>query len=93
LNKKLKSIYIKNIFIINNLNMKKEYKVWIYQEWLLWSVLLWQSKVDPIKFTEFLNIHWDEWWRVVTIEREKRRALLFFAREAMVVVFEREKNI
>ena len=70
----------------------KEYKIWIYQEWALWSLLLWGWKVDPIKFAWFLNINASEWYRVVTIEREIRRMFLFFKREAMVVVFERDKN-
>lgn len=69
----------------------KEYKIWIYQEWALWSLLLWWWKVDPIRFAWFLNLNASEWYRVVTIEREIRRMFLFFKREAMVVVFERDK--
>ena len=72
--------------------MKKQYKVWIYQESLLGSIFLGEAKVDPIKFTKFLNSNADDWWKVVTMEREYRRALLFFSREAMVVVFEKDKN-
>lgn len=68
----------------------KEYKIWIYQEWALGSLFLAGGKVDPIRFTAFLNAHAKEWYRVVTIEREMRRMFLFFQREAMVVVFERE---
>lgn len=70
----------------------KEYKIGIYQEPLAGSILLpGGAKVNPQRFAEFLNINAAEGWRVVTIERESRRALAFFKIEAMVVVFEREK--
>lgn len=68
----------------------KEYKVWVYQEGALGSLFLGGGKVDPIKFGAFLNMNAREGYRVVTIERELRRMLLFFKREAMVVVFERD---
>jgi len=32
-----------------------EYKVVIYQEGMLGSLLLGNSKVDPVKFSDFLN--------------------------------------
>jgi hypothetical protein len=35
----------------------KEYKVIIYQESMLSSLFLGSAKVDPIKFSEFLNKH------------------------------------
>ncbi len=68
----------------------KEYKVIVYREPLLGSLLLGESKVNPVKFSEFLNSNAKEGWRVVTMEREKRRELLLFAREAFLVVLERE---
>ena len=69
----------------------KEYKVGIYQEPLAGSILLpGGAKVDPARFAIFLNQNAHEGWRVVTIERESRRALAFFKIEAMVVVFEKE---
>lgn len=70
----------------------KEYKIGIYQEGALGSLFLGWWKVDPIKFGTFLNRNAEEWYRVVTIEREIRRMFIFFRREAMVVVFEREKK-
>ncbi len=68
----------------------KEYKVVIYQEGLLGSLLLGQSKVDPVRFSEFLNSNANDGWRVVTMEKDIRRMLLLFKREAFMVVMERE---
>lgn len=69
-----------------------EYKVVIYRENLLGSLFLGGSKVDPIRFTEFLNRSGDDGWEVKTMERESRRMLLFFEREAFLVLLQREKN-
>jgi hypothetical protein len=69
----------------------KEYKIGIYQEPVASSILLpGGAKVDPVRFAGFLNQNAREGWRVVTIERESRRALAFFRVEAMVVVFEKD---
>jgi len=68
---------------------KYEYKVAIYREGVLGSLFLGSSKVDPVKFSEFLNLNGDEGWEVVTMERESRRMLLFFNREAFLVVMKR----
>ena len=57
---------------------------------MLGSLLLGQSKIDPAKFTEFLNEHAAQGWRVVTMEKEIRRMLLFFQREAFMVILEQE---
>ncbi|MBL8637893.1 MAG: DUF4177 domain-containing protein [Alphaproteobacteria bacterium] len=67
-----------------------EYKTVIYQEPLLGSILLGEAKIDPERFTEFLNKNAAQGWRVRTMERENRRALLFFNREAFVCILERE---
>lgn len=69
----------------------KEYKVVIYQEGMLGSLLLGQSKVDPVRFSEFLNEHAAKGWRVVTMEKEVRRMLALWSREAFMVVMERDK--
>jgi hypothetical protein len=53
-------------------------------------MFLGQSKVDPERFADFLNRHARDGWRVVTMERESRRALLLWAREAFLVVMERD---
>lgn len=69
---------------------KFEYKVVIYRESMLGSLFLGGSKVDPVKFSEFLNKNGAEGWEVKTMEREERRMLLFFSREAFLVVLQRE---
>jgi len=68
-----------------------EYKAIVYQESMLGSLLLAGAKVDPVKFSEFLNKNAQNGWRVVTMEKDIRRMLLFFKREAYVVLMEREK--
>ena len=69
----------------------KEYKAVIYQEGALGSLLLGESKVDPVRLTTFLNSNAAEGWQVVTMEKEIRRMLLFFKREALVFVLERDR--
>ena len=56
---------------------------------MLGSLLLGASKVDPVKFTNFLNQHAAQGWAVITMEKDMRRMLLFWKREAYVVVLER----
>ena len=70
----------------------KEYKVVIYREGLLGNIFLAGSKVNPVKFSDFLNLNAKDGWEVRTMDRESRRALLFFKREAFVVVMERPAN-
>ncbi len=69
----------------------KEYKVIIYQESLLGSLIFGESKVNPDKFTDFLNEKAKERWKVISVEKETRRMLLFFSREAFLVILERDK--
>ncbi len=57
---------------------------------MLGSLFLAGSKVDPVRFSEFLNKNAQQGWRVVTMEGEVRRMLLFFKREAFMVIMERE---
>ena len=73
-------------------NQKFEYKVAIYRESLLGSLFLGDSKVDPVKFSDFLNANGEEGWEVVAMERENRRMLLFFSREAFLCVMKRLKR-
>jgi len=69
----------------------KEYKVVIYQEGMIGSLFLGASKVDPVRFSQFLNRNAQEGWRVVTMEKDIRRMLLFWSREAYLVVMERDR--
>ena len=69
-----------------------EYKSIIYQEGMLGSLILGGSKVDPVKFSEFINRNAANGWRVVTMEKDIRRMLLFFKREAYVVLMVRRKK-
>lgn len=68
----------------------KEYKVVVYQEGMLGSLFLGASKVDPERFSEFLNKNAKQGWRVITMEKDIRRMLLFWTREAFMVVMERD---
>ncbi len=68
-----------------------EYKVVIYQEGMLGSLLLGQSKVNPVRFSEFLNANAKEGWEVTTMEKDVRRMLLFFSREGYVVIMRRKR--
>lgn len=68
----------------------REYKVVIYQEGMLGSLLLGASKVDPLRFSDFLNQNARQGWRVITMEKDIRRMLLLWKREAYVVIMERE---
>ena len=70
----------------------KEYKAVIYQEGMLGSLILGQSKVNPVKFSEFLNANAEEGWEVVTMDKDIRRMLLFFKREGYVVIMKRERK-
>jgi len=69
-----------------------EYKVVIYAEGMLGSLLLGQSKVDPIRFSEFLNRNAIDGWEVVTMEKDIRRMLLFFKREGYLVILKRAQQ-
>lgn len=74
------------------MSQKYEYKVAIYRESMMGSLFLGGSKVDPVKFSAFLNKNGEEGWEVATMEKEERRMLLFFSREAFLVVMKRPKT-
>lgn len=69
---------------------KYEYKVVLYREPLLGSILLGGARVNPERFSNFLNSNAEDGWEVVTMEKESRRELLFFKREAFLTVMQRE---
>ncbi len=66
-----------------------EYKAVLYQEGMLGSLFFGESKIDPIKFTKFLNLHGRQGWEVVTMEKDMRRMLLLWKRETYVVILKR----
>jgi hypothetical protein len=68
---------------------KYEYKVVIYREPLLGSIFLGGSRVDPVRYSNFLNDNGREGWEVVTMERETRREFIFFKREAFLTILKR----
>ncbi len=75
----------------DNLQKRRvEYKVVIYREPLLGSIFLGGSRVDPKRYSDFLNENAREGWRVVTMERESRREFIFFNREAFLTILERD---
>ncbi len=45
----------------------KEYKAVIYQENLLSSLIFGSAKINPVKFSDFLNSHASQGWKVVTM--------------------------
>ncbi len=70
----------------------QRYKAVIYQEGMIGSLLLGQSKINPVKFSEFLNANASEGWEVVTMEKDIRRMLLFFKREGYIVIMKRSAS-
>ncbi|PIE74228.1 MAG: DUF4177 domain-containing protein [Deltaproteobacteria bacterium] len=70
--------------------MLMQYKVVIFQEGILSSFLFGTAKLNPVRFTNFLNELAQDGWRVVTMEKDVRRMLLFWRREAYVVILEKQ---
>ncbi len=68
----------------------KEYKIFLYAESAISSILFNSAKVNPRRLTEALNKEAREGWVVKAMERENRRTALFFSREAFLFVLERE---
>lgn len=69
---------------------KSQYKAIVYREPLLGSIFLGASRINPKKFTDFLNDNAADGWEVVTMEKDIRRELLFFRREGYVVIMKKE---
>jgi hypothetical protein len=69
-------------------NYMKTYKVVLFKESFL-SAILGAGNVDVIKFSELLNKNAAEGWKVVTMEKDIQRVLLFFRREAFLVIMEK----
>ena len=69
----------------------KNYKVVIYREPIFSSLIFGSAKINPIKFSDFLNANAKEGWRVVALEKDTYRTLLFFKREAYCVILEMDR--
>lgn len=70
----------------------KEYKAYVYSESLLGTLFLGSSKIDPEKLTKVLNEFALQGWKVISLERETRRMLLFWSREAFLLILERDRR-
>lgn len=68
----------------------KEYKAHIYRESAMSTLFFGNSKVNSNKLTKELNELAREGWRVVSMERERRRMLLVSSREAFLIILERD---
>ena len=74
--------------------MKMEkYKVVLYKEGglgtIVGGILGSGAKVDPRKFSDFLNQNASQGWQVVTMEKNVSRMLLLFKREEYLVIMKR----
>ena len=69
----------------------KEYNAVVYQEGMISSIIFGSAKVDPENLSRFLNDNARDGWRVVTMEKDERRTLLFWKREAYVILLERDR--
>lgn len=69
----------------------KEYKAVIYQEGIFSSLLFGSAKLNPVRFSEFLNDNAQDGWRVVTMDKDMRRLFLLWKRESYVVIMERDR--
>jgi hypothetical protein len=68
----------------------KEYKVIVYREGMFGTLIFGASKIDPERFTDFLNEHARQGWKVITVERDIARMLLVSKRETYLVILERD---
>lgn len=68
----------------------KEYKVIVYREGMFGTLIFGASKIDPERFTDFLNEHAGQGWKVIAVERDIARMLLVSKRETYLVVLERD---
>ena len=70
--------------------MKKEFKVEVVTESALSTLFLGSAKMPTQKIESVMNKYGLDGWDVVFQIVEKRRMLLFWNREAMVITFSRE---
>ena len=65
--------------------IKYEYKTDLYHEDKCGSLLSCCSKINPVKFSEFLNRHGDLGWEIISVKRDKKC-------KAFLIVMKRIKN-
>ena len=70
--------------------MKKEFKVEVVTESALSTLFLGSAKMPTQKIENVMNKYGLDGWDVVFQIVEKRRMLLFWNREAMIITFSRE---
>jgi len=68
-----------------------EYKVYVYKEPIISSIIFHNSTIDTVELENTLNNFAKQGWRVKTMEREIHRTLLFWAREAFIFILEHDK--
>lgn len=71
--------------------MKKEYKVVTVEEGALGTLFFGASKLPIAKMEQMLNQYGEEGWSVNFQVIEKKRMLLFWERESVVITLSREK--
>ena len=69
--------------------MKKQFRVEVVTEGAIGTMLLGASKLPVTKMEEVMNRYGREGWDVAFMLIEKKRFLLFWAREAAVITFSR----
>lgn len=70
--------------------IRKEYKVEIVQEGTVGTLLFGASKVPVAKMEKILNHYGKEGWDVSFMILERRRTLLFWVKEVVVITFTRQ---
>lgn len=68
----------------------KEYYAHVYQESAMGTLFFGQSKVNTRRLTKELNALARDGWKVISMERERRRMMLIFSREAFLIILERD---
>ena len=68
-----------------------EYKVYVYKEPIISSIIFKNSQIDTDEVGNILNNFAKQGWRVKTMEREIHRTLLFWSREAFIFILEKDK--
>ena len=63
-----------------------------YSESALSTFFFGSGKVDTKRLTDYLNSYTAKGYSIKAVQREKRRMLLFFSREAFIIFLEKPHN-